>query len=309
MKINEEWKIDDNQYKCPYCDKIYSKQGICSHIILSHTEEGKVRLNRTLETLSKLKVRKSWNKGKTKETDERILKASETYKSKKYIPWNKGKTDIFSKETLDKISSKMREIAKLRVSSKGVGRAFKGWYKNYWCDSQWELAYLIYCLDHNIPIKRCEESFEYEYEGKKHLYHPDFIINENQYIEIKGYESNKDKVKFQAFPKNKQLLVYKYAQMKPIFQYVVLTYNLKNNNEIHLLYETSYKDYQKNERENELERKIHLRIDRIKNSNIDFSKLGWLEKISKMENISRTSIKKFMQKYMSDFYNKCYHRK
>ena len=42
----------------------------------------------------------------------------------------------------------------------------KGWYKGFWCDSSWELAYVIYNLDHGIEFRRNTEKFEYEYCGK-----------------------------------------------------------------------------------------------------------------------------------------------
>mgnify|MGYP000868652126 CR=1 FL=1 len=54
---------------------------------------------------------------------------------------------------------------------------------------------------------------------------------------------------------------------------------------------------------------INKRMDIIINSDIDFSKLGWVNEVSKLLNISHTSVKKFMEKYMSDFYKeKCFKR-
>jgi len=32
----------------------------------------------------------------------------------------------------------------------GSGRGKSGWYKGYWCDSSWELAYVIYNIDHDV---------------------------------------------------------------------------------------------------------------------------------------------------------------
>lgn len=64
--------------------------------------------------------------------------------------------------------------------------AYRGFYKGIKCDSRWELAFLIYCLDHKIPIKRCTEYFIFKVKGKEHRYYPDFIV-EGKYIEIKGY--------------------------------------------------------------------------------------------------------------------------
>lgn len=71
---------------------------------------------------------------------------------------------------------------------KGAGHGKKGWYKGYWCDSSWELAWVIYNLDHGIKFERCKEKFEYEFEGKKHNYYPDFKLEDGTYIEIKGYQ-------------------------------------------------------------------------------------------------------------------------
>lgn len=55
--------------------------------------------------------------------------------------------------------------------------------------------------------------------------------------------------------------------------------------------------------------RIKEKIDRIESYNIDFSKLGWVEKVAKLENTSHTQIRRFMKRYMSDFYKKCYIRK
>lgn len=59
-------------------------------------------------------------------------------------------------------------------------------YKNISFDSSWELAYYIWCEDHNIKIERTYESFEYyDSENISHDYYPDFKLN-NTFIEIKG---------------------------------------------------------------------------------------------------------------------------
>jgi hypothetical protein len=70
----------------------------------------------------------------------------------------------------------------------GSGRGKQGWYKGIYCDSSWELAFLVYYLDHNKNIKRCEEKREYIFNEETHIYYPDFITDEG-IIEIKGYKS------------------------------------------------------------------------------------------------------------------------
>ena len=76
--------------------------------------------------------------------------------------------------------------AKTRVKNKYLkGRYYKGTYRGIKCDSRWELAFLLFCLAHGKPIKRCELIFYYTVSGKEHKYFPDFKIN-NSFYEIKG---------------------------------------------------------------------------------------------------------------------------
>lgn len=105
---------------------------------------------------------------------------------------------------------------------KGSGRGKKGWYKGYWCDSSWELAYVIYCLDHNIFIKRNWTGFEYIFEEEKHKYYPDFILENNSFVEIKGIMSVKDFEKHRQFPY--KLEVIEKNKIKPYLDYVEKNY-------------------------------------------------------------------------------------
>lgn len=106
----------------------------------------------------------------------------------------------------------------------GSSRGKCGWYNGIYCDSTYELAFLIYCLDHKIQIKRCKETFEYELNGIKHLYHPDFIVNET-IVEIKNYYKKENDIKLNAINKKKQILYYE--DLIPYFEYVAKTYNKK----------------------------------------------------------------------------------
>ena len=63
-----------------------------------------------------------------------------------------------------------------------------GWYRGIWCDSSWELAYIVYNLNHNISVVRNTDKFPYIYNNRVKYYYPDFIVD-NEYIEIKGYKS------------------------------------------------------------------------------------------------------------------------
>lgn len=133
----------------------------------------------------------------------------------------KGKSHSQSIETRNKISKTCKENKKSGGYRKGSGRGKKGWYKGFFCDSQYELGYIIYCLDHNIKIERNRKGYEYVYNKEKHIYLPDFIVN-GELVEIKGFYREIDNIKLAAITdKNVKILytkdlefVSKYLQEK-----------------------------------------------------------------------------------------------
>ena len=102
----------------------------------------------------------------------------------------------------DNNAQRARESAisrKLGGITRGGGRGKKGWYKGFYFDSSWELAFIVYCLDHDIPIMRNKQKFPYIFEEKTRSYYPDFII-ENKFYEIKGYITAQVQAKIDQFP-------------------------------------------------------------------------------------------------------------
>lgn len=153
----------------------------------------------------------SWNKGLTKETDERVAKNS-TAVSQALI----GKTGTkHSKETKNKLSV-IAKKRKLGGYVKGSGRGKSGWYKGFYCDSSWELAYVIYCIDHNIKIERNKQLRKYKLNGEEKGYIPDFIVD-GVLIEIKGYRTIEWEAKHRYNPDVKVLYE---KDLKEVFDYV-----------------------------------------------------------------------------------------
>lgn len=105
---------------------------------------------------------------------------------------------------------------------KEAGRGKMGWYRGIYCNSTWELAWVIYSLDNNIKFKRNNEGFEYQFGNNKYKFYPDFILEDGRYVEIKGWVTNKDNAKFNYFPHH--LIILKKVEMEPILKYVVQTY-------------------------------------------------------------------------------------
>lgn len=79
---------------------------------------------------------------------------------------------------------------------------------------KWELAFYEYCLLNNISIVRSNEWFSYKWNGER-KYFPDFYLSEyDVYIEVKGYETERDVAKWSQFPK--KLCVIKQEQIAEI---------------------------------------------------------------------------------------------
>lgn len=104
----------------------------------------------------------------------------------------------------------------------GSGRGKMGWYKGYYCNSSWELAWVIFQLENGIAFTRNTCGFEYELDGKKHKFYPDFIVDKNKYVEIKGYIDRKNKAKILSFPF--QLEIISKKEIVPYIQYVEQKY-------------------------------------------------------------------------------------
>ena len=209
IKIDKQWLIDEN-YVCPYCGKKYDSKSnaIGTHIWRMH---GDGINHHTKPTYHFKKGYIPWNKGLTQETDARVKKGEDAVRAfyEVHDGWFKGKHH--TKETRNKLS-------KTGGYRPGSGRGKSGWYKGFWCDSSWELAYVIYCLDNHIPIQRNTQKFEYIFEGKKYHYTPDYELSNQRYVEVKGYLNEKWSAKVEQFPY--QLTVLGEEEMKPMFHYV-----------------------------------------------------------------------------------------
>jgi hypothetical protein len=128
----------------------------------------------------------------------------------------KASTEELEKLRRKRISDTMK-LKKLGGYRKGSGRGKQGWYKGFWCDSSWELAWVIYNLDHNIIFEKNWEKFEYIFNGKIHNYIPDFKIKD-EFIEIKGYMTEQTEEKIKQFSYKIKLIGKK--DLEPIIKYV-----------------------------------------------------------------------------------------
>ena len=178
-----------------------------------------------------------WNKGLTKKTSSILSDFSDNCKmncvGRKHSDETKQKISLSLKGKSNGIAltpeketerrRKLSEIAKKRNFGgyvKGSGNGKKGWYKGFFCDSSWELAYVIYCLDHSLSIERNKEKRTYTYKGKTKKYIPDFIVS-SRLVEIKGFKTDEWEAKLKFNP---DITVLYEEDLSSVFEYVKSTY-------------------------------------------------------------------------------------
>ncbi len=218
---------------CIYCGKqILNKGSLSSHQKRCQMNPNRVVFKIGLRKEDNNKTGIAWNKGLTKQIDNRLLKQSlksiERIKRLKqqglFISGGRAKTEEKEIERRRKISKTMKEHNKGGLRH-GSGRGKKGWYKGYWCDSSWELAFVIYNLEHSIKFQRNKEGFEYQYNGIKHSYYPDFIMEDGTYVQIKGAMTEQNKIKIQTCSENHKLKIRDKKEINIYLNYVITKYN------------------------------------------------------------------------------------
>ena len=189
------------KFKCEYCQKEYEKQNALNG------HKARCKLNPNMKywrtVYGKGKGHKAWNKGLTKETDERIKKQSERFHDRLVKGEVNIKSHPHSTDTKEKLSKIRSEYL---ASSKNAG-GFKdvGWYtisnvknEEYVVRGLWEYNVALKLNELNILWIR-NQYLNYFIDGVKKIYNPDFYLpDSNEYIEVKGYFSDKDKIKMDA---------------------------------------------------------------------------------------------------------------
>lgn len=113
------------------------------------------------------------------------------------------------KESLQNLPPRSKEYKELKsIQQSEIINTFKNlqhyYYNNEHFHSSWELAFYIYCKDHNYEITRKVDKIPYKFNEITYNYNPDFIVN-GEIIEIKNQclysklliEGTKDNAKYQ----------------------------------------------------------------------------------------------------------------
>ena len=122
-----------------------------------------------------------------------------------------------SDETKKKLSESMKKAVLANpesYSSKNRGRTKQIIIDGIKLQGQWEADFYLWAKDQGLDPKRPTESFKYNWNGER-WYHPDFYIESmDLYVEVKGYETDRDRAKWLHFPK--KLRIIKEAEIKQI---------------------------------------------------------------------------------------------
>lgn len=233
--------LEEHKLKCVVCGKEYILQ-----VRHNQFERGKYKktcckecaykltqLNTNLKEKNK-KISKSlkgnipWSKGKSKINNQWTANPNwKPYKTCAYCgkKFTNRKGSKYCSEECRKIGTHINLSNALKGKSGGLRpNAYKkyksGLYHGIHCDSSWELAFVIYCEEHNIKLTRNKKPLVYTFNEREYKYYPDFIIDDKLY-EIKGYENERAKEKHKQHP---EVIYLDKEKMKQYIEYVTNKY-------------------------------------------------------------------------------------
>ncbi len=203
--LHKTQSVQHDGLNCVYCDKLCkNKNSLAQHECRCNKNPNKIVVINTGHSHT------AWNKGLTKETDERVArggqKLSKRIQSGEVIPSQLGKP--ITNEVKLKISKSCLEKSKNGNWHKSLAKNMHYNYNGIDLDGSWELNYAKWLDANNIKWERPSIRFTYKFKDKVHYYTPDFyLIETNEYVEVKGYKTAKDEVKWRDFPKEQKLKI------------------------------------------------------------------------------------------------------
>lgn len=168
----------EESYICKFCGKV------CKNANSHRNHERLCPLNPDRNYVSHTIGHKGWNKGLTKETDERVKKYGETYS--KRIQSGIIQKSFEGRHHTEEHKQKMRELA--------IQRHLGGWhtsktieYKGIKLDSQYEYDVAKELDENQVKWQRPTYFLWEDTNGVRHRYYPDFYLPEyNVYLDPKN---------------------------------------------------------------------------------------------------------------------------
>lgn len=190
---------------CSYCKRTINNVGS----LKAHEKYCKLNPNREEKPSNFILYNKKIKSGElTKQYTNQHVKAKELgYKlpiseSTRLKISNANKNRLWTTEQKLKHSTTMRNAVKNNPDSYSknnvVGRVRNIEYRGIKLKGSWELIFAKWLDQNNIEWKHEAKGFEYQWKGTR-LYFPDFYLpNFDLYIEVKGYETERDRCKWKV---------------------------------------------------------------------------------------------------------------
>ena len=108
-------------------------------------------------------------------------------------------------ERRKKQSEKMKEVVSSNPNSykgRNRGKVRKVEIDGIVVTGNWEAEFYRWAKEKNLNPQQCDRGFTYHFSGER-TYYPDFWLGSiDVYVEVKGYETEKDRCKWSQFPKS-----------------------------------------------------------------------------------------------------------
>lgn len=205
------------QFICRYCGKACkNKNSLAQHEIRCKENPDKISMDYLSSRDQSLVKRNPSNQFiKAKKLGLPKPEVSSETRQKISAIWLGRNHSEISKQKISKgMQIAVRKYPDSYSSSNVNGRVKKVEYNGTILDSQWEVDFAKYCDNNNIAWERPKLGIEYIYEDKKRIYYPDFYLpTYDVYVEVKGYERDKDICKWKSLT---NLLIIKHKEIKDI---------------------------------------------------------------------------------------------
>lgn len=188
---------------CPFCNReCFSKRSFAQHS--SRCKLNPQRIDPSTWLNGSLKGRKSWNAGLS--GDPRLKHSDESKALMRERA--KERTPEWHKENGLRISTAINKKVDENTWHTSVAKKMHINYKGADLHGTWELKYAEFLDKNKIEWVRNTKQFSYIFQDKNRKYTPDFYLpTTNEYVEIKGYKTEKDEAKWLQFPVDEKLII------------------------------------------------------------------------------------------------------
>ena len=194
---------------CQFCNKLSkSLNSKTQHEIRCKLNPNKIKVKPSLGMLGKKGANQyTYGAVMTDSTRHKISKSTATLNLKR---WADPRNKLKQSETMKRAVENNPES----YTSANRGRTKQIEIDGIKLQGQWEVDFYLWAKTAGLNPQRPTEGFKYIWNGER-TYYPDFYIESlDLYVEVKGYETDRDRAKWLHFPK--KLCIIKEKEIKEI---------------------------------------------------------------------------------------------